>query len=275
MKENSGQVKTLDPSTAGPQGRPSHLLLRIVLTLLLVLVGLELGIRFAPQLRIAKRELSKASGLLNSQLTIRRSLQPDWGGGSLSLPNDSARRADVRGHDPESNRGFGSCPQSDNSGILAKAGVAIRKKPGRDYALTMAVPVSGQPGRTGRFELPSANHFKTQILPGAGDAEAPAADIPLYPQSSCRMQVGQGTACFTGFYLTPDSIEAVRSFYVRALSRFGWRRVTADRAGFLETFAKPNQNRTVVVQLRQQDSATTRIGLVATFTGSPVQDERK
>jgi hypothetical protein len=124
------------------------------------------------------------------------------------------------------------------------------------------------------FELPSSGHFKKELLPGAADAEAPAADIPLYPRSSCRTQVGRGTACFVGFYLTPDSVEAVRSFYVRTLSRLGWERVAADRPGLLETFAKPNEDRTVVVQLRKQDSVTTRIGLVAMASGSP-RNERK
>jgi hypothetical protein len=35
----------------------------------------------------------------------------------------------------------------------------------------------------------------------------------------------------------------------------------------LETFTKRNQDRSVVVQLREQDSMTTRIGLVATSEG--------
>jgi hypothetical protein len=240
-------------------------LLRTVLTLLLVLVGLKVGILLAPrlatampELRMVNGELRKAPGFHDSQLTIHHFLQPDWGGGSLSFPNGSARMSD----------------RSDSSDKSDIPGV-IRRKPGGDYDLALALPAGGQSGRTGRFELPSASHFKQQLLPGAGDAEAPAADIPLYPQSSCRMQVGRGTACFTGFYLTPDSVEAVRSFYVRVLSQLGWQRVTADRAGFLETFAKRNEDRTVVVQLRKQDSVTTRIGLVATTSGSPDRNERK
>ena len=147
----------------------------------------------------------------------------------------------------------------------------------------MALPSQGEPGRSGLFELPSSEHFKKELFPGTGDAEAPAADIPIYPQSSCRMQVGRGTACFVGFYLTPDSVEAVRSFYVRALSRLGWERadgsqLTADGSRLLETFAKGNEDRTVVVQLRKQDSVTTRIGLVAMGSGSRVagyEKERK
>jgi hypothetical protein len=145
-----------------------------------------------------------------------------------------------------------------------------------DYALTLALPFRGQPGRSGLFELPSSGHFKKELLPGAGEAEAPAADIPLYPRSSCRTQVGRGTACFVGFYLTPDSVEAVRSFYVRTLSRLGWERVTGDGGRKtedggreMETFTKPGEDRTVVVQLRKQDSVTTRIGLVAMSSGSP------
>ncbi len=147
-----------------------------------------------------------------------------------------------------------------------------------DYALTLTLPSSGQPSRSGLFELPSSAHFRKQLLPGAKDAEAPAADIPLYPQSSCRMQVGQGTVCFVGFYLTSDSLEAVRSFYVRVLSQLGWQRAMPSPLAplpmgegkgvrVLETFAKPNEDRTVVVQLRRQDSVTTRIGLVAMASG--------
>jgi hypothetical protein len=151
---------------------------------------------------------------------------------------------------------------------------------GSDYALTLALPSPGQPGRSGLFELPSSGHFKKELLPGAADAEAPAADIPLYPRSSCRIQVGRGTACFVGFYTTPDSLEAVRSFYVRTLSRLGWERVTEDGGRktedgrrVLETFAKSNEDRTVVVQLRKQDSVTTRIGLVAMTSGMGTRSE--
>jgi hypothetical protein len=89
------------------------------------------------------------------------------------------------------------------------------------------------------------------------------------------MQVGRGTATFIGFYLTPDSIEAVRSFYVQALGKLGWQRVAAATPGLLETFTKRNKDRTVVLQLRKQDSMTTRIGLVATTSGSPDPGERK
>ena len=256
-----------------------HLLLRIVLTLFLVLAGLKVGIVLAPKLGIAKVGLRKAPGFLNSQLTIYHSSQPDWGGGRLSFGG-------VRGHDLESNSGFGSCPRSGKLDVPPAGGVVVRKKPGRDYALTLTLSARGESGRTGRFELPSSSHFKEQLFPeGMGTqfgimsplrtAEAPAADIPLYPQSSCRMQVGRGTACFTGFYLTPNSVEAVRSFYVRVLSQLGWQRVTADRDGLLETFAKCSEDRTVVVQLRKQDSVTTRIGLVAMTPEIPDRNERK
>lgn len=135
--------------------------------------------------------------------------------------------------------------------------------------------MTGRPMDDAATVLREAPAVRKQLLPGAGDAEAPAPDIPIYPQSSCRMQVGHGTVCFTGFYLTPDSVEAVRSFYVRALGRLGWERVTAGRPGPLETFAKRDEDRTVVVQLRRQDSVTTRIGLVAMTAGSPCPNERK
>jgi hypothetical protein len=139
----------------------------------------------------------------------------------------------------------------------------------------MAVASPGNPGRTALFEVPSSNHFRKELLPEDGDAEPPAADIPLYPQSRCRMQVGRGTACFIGFYVTPDSVEAVRSFYVRALGKLGWQRVVTGRPGFLETFTKLSKDRSVIVQLRKQDPATTRIGLVATSSGRPYGSERK
>jgi hypothetical protein len=228
-----------------------RVLLRVVLTVLLVVVALELGIKFAPALaRFGTGRTTPATR--NPQLATRNSLQPDWGGGGLGR--------DVRGEMRE-----------------ARGGVVVQRKADGDYALTMALPSQGEPGRSGVFEVPSTGHFKKELLPETGDAEAPAADIPLYPQSSCRTQVGRGTACFIGFYLTPDSLEAVRSFYVRVLNGLGWQRVTEDgsrESGVgshgLETFAKSNEDRAVIVQLRRQDSVTTRIGLVATGSGLPV-----
>jgi hypothetical protein len=252
-----------------------NVLLRVAMIVLLAFVGLMVGITLAP--RLAREERDKGQG-------IREKSQPDWGGGRLSFP---AREL--------GSRGIQESGSSLNSSTHQLTNVTLRQKSGADYALTLALPSLGQPGRSGLFELPSSRHFQKQLLPGAGDAEAPAADIPLYPQSTCRLQVGHGTACFTGFYLTPDSVEAVRSFYVRVLSRLGWQRVTADRGdtmrhenrdttGFrgengsvpiFETFAKPNEDRTVVVQLRKQDSVTTRIGLVAMTSGNPDRNERK
>lgn len=255
-----------------------QVLLRVILTVLLVILGLEVGIKLTPGL--ARFGVGRAAP------ATRNSLQPDWGGGRLSFPLGSAA-------------GIIDSVTAASAGDPAKTqvwsgqagGVVLRQKSGNDYALTLALPAPGQPGRCGLFQLPSSDHFKKELLPGAEDAEAPAPDIPLYPQSSCRTQVGRGTACFIGFYLTPDSIEAVRSFYVRALSRLGWQRVAGDggrktgRTGprspvsghsVMETFAKRNEDRTVVVQLKKQNSVTTRIGLVAmTSGGSPDRSERK
>ena len=165
---------------------------------------------------------------------------------------------------------------SDKSDIPAAGGVVLRQKSGADYALTLALPAPGQPGRSGLFELPSSSHFKEQLFPeGMGTAEAPAADIPLYPQSSCRMQVGRGTACFTGFYLTPDGVGS-GPLILRSGPWSAWLAAGYGRPrGLLETFAKGNEDRTVVVQLRKQDSVTTRIGLVAMTSGSPDGNERK
>ena len=196
--------------------------------------------------------------------------QPDWGGGQLSFRDgsvadivDSVRTAS--GADSSTTRTYAS----------PAGGVVLRQTSDSDYAIALAMPSRRSPGRTALFELPSSGRFRRELLPGDGDAEPPAADIPLYPQSRCRMQVGRGTACFVGFYLTPDSVEAVRSFYVRTLTKLGWQRVAAGRAGFLETFTKRAADRTVAVQLRKQDSMTTRIGLVATASGSIDPSERK
>jgi len=246
-----------------------NVLLRVALILLIAAAGLMVGITVAPRLAswTGDGRRGTVSGLRSP---VSRAAQPDWGGGRLSFPaGPAARIVDsvkaASGADASKTRTY--------SGPVG--GVILRQKPGGDYALTLAMPSPGRPGRTAVFELPSAGHFRKQLLPRAGEAEAPAADIPLYPQSSCRTQVGQGTACFVGFYLTPDSIEAVRSFYVRVLGKLGWQRVTAGRPGLLETFAKRNEDRVVVVQLRKQDSVTTRIGLVATTSGSGNRSERK
>jgi hypothetical protein len=269
-----------------------NVLLRMVLILLLVFVGLMVGITLAPRLARVVPGQGASSVLVRGtppgslSAAEGRTAWPDWGGGRLSFPVrsaagivDSVRKLESRGVQESGSSLNSSTHQLTNSKTRAYSGqaggVVLRQKSGADYALTLALPSLGQPGRSGLFELPSFGHFKKQLLPGAGDAEAPAADIPLYPQSSCRMQVGHGTACFVGFYLTPDSVEAVRSFYVRVLSQLGWQRVTADRPGLLETFAKRNEDRAVVVQLRKQDPVTTRIGLVAMTSGSPDRNERK
>ena len=243
-------------------------LLRIVLTLLLVFVAVKLGLTFAPRLA----RLGAGRGTMPGMLSAGGSgaVQPDWGGGRLALSDRSAVGAIdsvkmASGADPSKTQTYSS----------PAGGVALRQKSGADYALTMAMPSPGKPGRTALFEVPSSGHFRKELLPEEADAEAPAADIPLYPQSRCRMQVGRGTATFIGFYLTPDSVEAVRSFYVQALGKLGWQRVAAGHPGFVETFTKRNADRAVVLQLRRQDSMTTRIGLVATTSGSPDRSERK
>jgi hypothetical protein len=196
--------------------------------------------------------------------------QPDWGGGRLSFA----------GYTPtgliDSVKMASRVDQSRTQTFSGRrGGVLVQKKSDSDYALTMAVASPGNPGRTALFEVPSSNHFREELLPAAGDVQPPASDIPIYPQSCCRMQVGRGTACFVGFYVTPDSVEAVRSFYVRALGKLGWQRVVTGRPGFLETFTKRNEDRSVVVQLRKQDPTTTRIGLVAASSGRPYGSERK
>jgi hypothetical protein len=244
-------------------------LLRVVLTVLLVVLALEVGIKLAPSLAswTGGRGRGTVSGLPSP---VSRAAQPDWGGGRLSVSERSATGLidsvkTASGGDRSRTQTFSG----------SASGVLLQQKSDSDYALTMAVGSPGKSGRTALFEVPSSGHFRKELFPGDGDGEPPAADIPLYPQSHCRMQVGRGTACFVGFYLTGDSVEAVRSFYVRTLSKLGWQRVAAGRAGFLETFTKRNEDRTVVLQLRKQDSITTRIGLVATTSGGPDRSERK
>ena len=241
--------------------KPMKALLRVVLTLLMAFAGLMFGITLAPRLALLMGD-GKARPVSGRDSPASRAAQPDWGGGRLSFPDRSAAGVidSVRAASPGD-------PASTQIYSGPEGGVVLRQKSDSDYALAMVVPSPGQPGRSAVFELPSSGHFRKELLPEAGDAEPPAADIPLYPQSRCRIQVGRGTACFVGFYLTPDSVEAVRSFYVRALGKLGWQRVAAGRPGFLETFSKRNEDRAVVVQLRKQDPTTTRIGLVATTSG--------
>ena len=265
--------------------RPVKVALRVILTVLLVVLGLEVGIKLTPRLAswTGAGRRGTVSGLPSP---VFSSAQPDWGGGRLAVAARSATGAIdsvkmASGGDPSKTQTY-----SGSSG-----GVALRQKSDSDYALTLAMSSPDRPGRTAVFELPSTGHFRKELLPEEGDAEAPAADIPLYPQSRCRMQVGSGTATFIGFYLTPDSVETVRSFYVQALGKLGWQRIaTGDgrretgRTGprspvsgqsVLETFTKRNADRAVVLQLTRQDSTTTRIGLVATTSGSPDRGERK
>jgi len=236
--------------------------LRVVLILLVVVVAVEIGVKFAPRLAQlgASPRLMSAGG--------PGAAQPDWGGGHVSFASRSPAGL------VDSVRTSSADPSRTQAFTGRRGGVLIQRKSGSDYALTMAVASPGKTHRTTLFEVPSSDHFRKELLPTEADAEAPASDIPLYPQSSCRMQVGRGTACFIGFYLTPDSIEAVRSFYVRTLGRLGWQRVPAGQPGPIETFTKSSKDRSVILQLRRQDSATTRIGLVAT-SGGPDRTERK
>ncbi len=245
------------------------MLLRIVLTVLLVILAVEVGIKLTPSLAswTGRGGRGTASGL---QSPVSSGAQPDWGGGRMSFSDRSA--VGVIDSAKTASRGDRSSPETFSG---SASGVLLRQKSDSDYALTMAMRAAGGSGRTVLFDMPSSGRFRKEMLPGDGDAEPPAPDIPLYPRSRCRMQVGRGTVCFVGFYLTPDSVEAVRSFYVQTLGKLGWQRVAVDRPGFLETFTKRNQDRSVVVQLRKQDSMTTRIGLVATASGSIDPSERK
>lgn len=248
--------------------RPLKVLLRVVLTVLLVFVAVKLGIMFAPSL--ASLTGDGRRGTVSGPRSPVGAAQPDWGGGRLSMLD---RPAAGVAESVEMAAGGDRSKTQTFSG--SASGVVLQQKSDSDYALTIAMASPGKPGRTALFEVPSSNHFRKELLPGDGDAEPPAADIPIYPHSSCRMQVGHGSATFIGFYLTPDSVEAVRSFYVRSLAEFGWQRIAAGSSEFVETFTKRNGDRSIVLQLRRQDSTTTRIGLVATSSGSPDRSERK
>lgn len=241
-------------------------LLRVILTVLLVILAVEVGIKLTPSLNSWTGR--RSTSVLQSP--VSGGAQPDWGGGRMSFSDRSA--AGVIDSARTAANGDRMSPQTFSG---RASGVLVRQKSDSDYALTMAMRSSGGSGRTVLFDMPSSGHFRKEMLPADGDAEPPAKDIPLYPQSRCRMQVGHGTACFVGFYLTPDSIEAVRSFYVQTLNRLGWQRVASNRPGVVETFTKRNQDRSVVVQLRKQDSVTTRIGLVATASDRIDPSERK
>jgi hypothetical protein len=250
--------------------KPLKLALRVVLTLVLVFVAVRVGIVLAP--RLASAGTGQGGPATTSSLKAGEAgaAQPDWGGARMSF--SAAEPAEVVGSAKNAIKGD---PSKTRSYSGPAGGVVLTEKPDRDYALTMAVQSRGQPGRSAVFEVPSSRSFRKQLLPAPGDAEAPARDIPLYPESRCRTQVGHGTACFVGFYLTPDSVEAVRTFYIRELNQLGWERVTAGSAGLLETFTKRNEDRMVVVQLREQDPALTRIGVVAMSSGRPDRSERK
>lgn len=255
-------------SLFGPRSpRRTHAGLVLLAAVLVVGAGIALGLWRG---HVPRTGVTRAQVTTDKSRRPRSPVGPDWGGGSLSFRAgseaeilDSVRVA--AGEDSLKTRVYAG----------PAGGAALREKSGGDHALALAMPSSAQPGQSGVFELPSTEHFREQLLPGARDAKAPAADIPIYPKSNCRMQVGRGTACFIGFYLTPDDVEAVRSFYVRALSRLGWQRVTSDRQGFLEAFTKNSEDRTVAVQFRRQDSLMTRIGLVATTPGHHDRSERK
>ena len=241
--------------------RTLNLALRVVLIALFAVVAVEVGVKFAPRLATNRSPLTahRSRPIAVSRQPSAVGSWPDWGGSQLSFANRSA--SGLIDSVKTASRDDWSRTQSFSG---RTGGVLLRKKPGADYSLTMAMSSPRQPDRTALFDVPSTGRFRKELLPEDGDAEPPAADIPLYPQSRCRMQVGRGTACFIGFDLTPDSVEAVRSFYTSALSRLGWQRVVADPPGPVETFTKRNSDRAVVLQLRRQDSTTTRIGLVAT-----------
>ena len=254
-----------------PRPQPAsrkNVALRVVLIVILGIMVLRVGIALARRLSSAEPTQMLANGLM-ANTPCGESL-PNWGGGSLSFPARSAEEIvdSVRNAADENSL---TTQTYAGQGV----GIVLKQKSDSDYALTLALSQSGQAGPTALFELPSSDQFKRQLFPDSAEVQAPAADVPLYPGSQCQTQFGLGTACFIGFYLTPDSIEAVRSFYVRALSQLGWQRVRCDLQGPVETFAKSNGNRTVVVQLRTQDAITTRIGLIATTYGNPDRNERK
>ena len=236
----------------------------MVLIAVAILGMVALGVVLAPRLAAVTRSFGSSSRM------ARRPPHPDWGGGRLSFPDGSP--AEVMDSLQAAGQGRpGKTQVYSGQGT----GVALARKSKSDYALTLALPSKTEPGRTGLFELASSERFRQQLFPQTADVKPPASDIPIYPKSDCRMQVGHGTDCFVGFYLTPDDPEAVREFYIRTLGRLGWQRVPTREVKPTEAFAKPKEDRTVIVQLRKQDSTTTRIGLVAMTRMDQGLNERK
>jgi hypothetical protein len=237
----------------------------MVLIALVAVLGLELGSRLGPGASDAQVKGQDAGcRMRDAESRSKKARQPDWGGGRLVTGGKRRPAGGVElrriGTPPEiAGRGQSPALEAPQPGTVPAISVMSQQ----DYSLSLAVSGTSEPGRAGLFEVASTARFRKELLPGTQEADAPAEDIPLYPGAGCRTQVGRGTACFVGFYLTPDSVEAVRSFYVQSLGRLGWDRMTPGSRGVVETFAKPEQARTVVVQLRRQDQCLTRIGLVA------------
>jgi hypothetical protein len=261
----------------------------VVLIVMLAVAVLGIGVAISPILAPGRQNRQGLSS--SSDLRFRQSGNtgtekdlPDFGGGTMSFGNrsaeeiiDSAKKAygdDSLAVQTYAGKGFGVAVRrvtGDTGHTAGDRGQASDS----DYAVTLAFPARSESGATGLFELPSSAQFRKQLFPRTGDVEPPAPDIPLYPGSACVSQFGLGTATFIGFYLTAGSADSVRSFYGRTLGRLGWQRVPARSSGVLETFVKSNEDRTLLVQLRDDDSSRTRIGLVAMGPASQGSKERR
>jgi hypothetical protein len=151
-------------------------------------------------------------------------------------------------------------------------GIAIVQKPDSDYRFTMVFGGRNKTGPTAVFDMPAASDFRRQLFPDSGNTEVPDSDVPLYPGAECRAQFGLHTSTFIGFYLTPDSIAAVRAWYVRELQRRGWHRARQERETNIEAFVKDRDRRSAIVNLRvDEGTAKTRIGLVISGPDAPAR----
>ena len=194
-------------------------------------------------------------------------IAPAWGGaGLVNAEKSPAALID------SFKRSFGSDSGRVNAYTGSGFGIAFVRNPDSTQGLALALSAGGQAGRSLLLTMPDARQFGKQLFPDSTTTQQPCGDVPLYPGSACRMQIGAGGPNFIGFYLTPDSIEQVRRYYAQEMARRGWRRATRPGLVNLEAFVKDDEQRSVLVNLRiEDDSSATRVGLVVSGPGRPTE----
>jgi hypothetical protein len=234
---------------------------RILVIGLFALVTLRAGMVLVPRFVYSLHRAPPAA--LPYGMPVPDTVSTKWGGGRLAMVDQTPAAA------TESLR---RVLGGDSAGVRSYArgdfGVALAQRSDSDYHFALAMPAPGKTHRTMILDMARASQFRRQLLPDSSVVDTPCPDVPLYPGAECRMQVGRSSPSFIGFYLTRDSIEAVRTYYIRELGRRGWRRMVPKQPGALEVFAKEKESRSVLVNLRRQDDSLTRIGLTVT---SPAQ----